>query len=113
MDFDHVGEKTGEVSSFVNSSSTRRVLVEVAQCEVVCSNCHRIRTYLRLQDRMRSSLEADGGLASQLPVRLAGPDYNRVAGMWRSLVSARRLGRRGRRFESGHPDHSGQLRFAL
>lgn len=25
-------------------------------------------------------------------------------GMWRSLVSARRLGRRGRRFESGHPD---------
>ena len=27
-----------------------------------------------------------------------------VNGMWRSLVSARRLGRRGRRFESGHPD---------
>jgi hypothetical protein len=28
----------------------------------------------------------------------------RVRGAWRSLVSARRLGRRGRRFESGRPD---------
>jgi hypothetical protein len=34
--------------------------------------------------------------------------YNRPVGMWRSLVSARRLGRRGRRFESGHPDGSSQ-----
>ena len=30
----------------------------------------------------------------------------RVAGAWRSLVSARALGARGRRFESARPDHS-------
>jgi hypothetical protein len=34
-------------------------------------------------------------------------------GMWRSLVSARRLGRRGRRFESGHPDEAGRPETAL
>jgi hypothetical protein len=36
------------------------------------------------------------------------PFDNRIsysAGVWRSLVSARRSGRRGRRFKSSHPDH--------
>ena len=31
----------------------------------------------------------------------------KYSGLWRSLVSARRLGRRGRRFESDQPDSSG------
>jgi mono/diheme cytochrome c family protein len=49
MDFDHIGVKTGNVSSFIYSWSTRKVLEEVAQCEVVCANCHRVRTHLRMK----------------------------------------------------------------
>ena len=51
MDFDHSGsdvEKEGEVSSFVYHSGTSRLMAEVAKCQVVCANCHRIRTYKRL-----------------------------------------------------------------
>jgi L-lysine 2,3-aminomutase len=48
MDFDHTGVKTGEVSSFVFTYSTDRLLAEVKLCDVVCANCHRKRTYRRL-----------------------------------------------------------------
>lgn len=49
MDFDHInGDKRGEVSSFVYSSSTETLLAEAAKCHVVCANCHRIRTHARL-----------------------------------------------------------------
>ena len=45
MDFDHVnGEKKFNVGKF-GALSTERVLAEIAKCEVVCANCHRIRTY--------------------------------------------------------------------
>jgi hypothetical protein len=49
MDFDHIGPKTAEVSSMVRTLSTERLLAEVRKCEVVCANCHRVRTYLRLK----------------------------------------------------------------
>ncbi len=49
LEFDHVrGEKTTEVSEMVNSNySWRRVLEEISKCEVVCANCHGLRTSLR------------------------------------------------------------------
>jgi L-lysine 2,3-aminomutase len=59
MDFDHTGEKTGEVSSFVFTYSTERLLAEVKRCDVVCANCHRVRTYQRLR-RTRSELLPSG-----------------------------------------------------
>ena len=47
MDFDHVrGSKTGNVSHLA-SLKKERVLIEIAKCDVVCSNCHRLRTYRR------------------------------------------------------------------
>jgi hypothetical protein len=49
MDFDHVGEKTGEVSAFIYEVSTQRLMREMANCEVVCANCHRERTQVRLR----------------------------------------------------------------
>ena len=49
MDFDHIGPKTGEIPVLVRSSSTDRLLKETAKCEVVCSNCHRIRSFMRRQ----------------------------------------------------------------
>ena len=45
MDFDHVrGEKRFNVSSSYTSYSWADIIDEIAKCDVVCSNCHRIRT---------------------------------------------------------------------
>lgn len=47
MDFDHVrGEKRYEISTLVRNRSTLTTLwAELDKCELVCTNCHRIRTY--------------------------------------------------------------------
>jgi len=47
MDFDHVrGTKAFNVSQ-MHSRSKRLVFDEMSKCEVVCSNCHRVRTATR------------------------------------------------------------------
>lgn len=46
MDWDHINNnKIANVSRL--RSSKKRVLEEVSKCELVCANCHRIRTYKR------------------------------------------------------------------
>lgn len=48
MDFDHVrGKKQANVAELINTLSKKRIDAEIAKCEVVCSNCHRARTYMR------------------------------------------------------------------
>lgn len=49
MDFDHVsGVKIDNVSMIARRGwSVKRLEDEMAKCEVVCANCHRIRIYLR------------------------------------------------------------------
>jgi hypothetical protein len=51
MDFDHVEAKVRTVSGLV-SGAYRLELVkeEIARCELVCANCHRIRTAKRKQN---------------------------------------------------------------
>jgi hypothetical protein len=51
MDFDHVkGEKTKDISNLVQEgASLAALMAEIDKCEVVCANCHRIRTYKREQ----------------------------------------------------------------
>lgn len=46
MDFDHVvGVKKKDVSRLIDSHhSLETVLAEVDKCELVCANCHRVRT---------------------------------------------------------------------
>ncbi|MEK9195788.1 MAG: hypothetical protein AAB914_00290 [Patescibacteria group bacterium] len=48
MDFDHVGPKTKSINAIIDNSSIRGIKEEIANCELVCSNCHRIRTHTRL-----------------------------------------------------------------
>lgn len=47
MDFDHItNDKYIDVASMLGHSK-EKLLVEVAKCELVCANCHRIRTHNR------------------------------------------------------------------
>ena len=49
MDFDHTeNNKVSSVAWLINNRSWQAVLDEIAKCELVCANCHRVRTYLRL-----------------------------------------------------------------
>jgi hypothetical protein len=48
MDFDHVRPgKTKNVTKMIGRNSKELIAAEIALCEVVCSNCHRERTYQR------------------------------------------------------------------
>jgi hypothetical protein len=48
LDFDHVyGKKVANIGQMLNYFSVEDILKEVAKCDIICSNCHRIRTYLR------------------------------------------------------------------
>lgn len=46
MDWDHVrGEKEFSLGDTLsNNISRERILVEIEKCDLVCANCHRIRT---------------------------------------------------------------------
>jgi len=47
MDFDHVrGRKQMSISQY-QSFSLKKLLREIPKCDVICSNCHRIRTAKR------------------------------------------------------------------
>ena len=50
MQFDHVrGEKKFDIAQ-ASSASEKRLLEEIAKCEVVCANCHAERTYDRKKE---------------------------------------------------------------
>jgi hypothetical protein len=51
LDFDHVrGEKEFDISQRVHYPISR-IKAEIAKCEVVCANCHRIRTFNRRRSK--------------------------------------------------------------
>lgn len=53
MDFDHVtGEKFANVSSLQAAGQLKKAKEEIGKCELVCANCHRIRTYKRAHSLM-------------------------------------------------------------
>ena len=47
LEFDHLRDKTSNVSYLIGSGQLKRVKQEIAKCEVVCANCHRRRTARR------------------------------------------------------------------
>ncbi len=50
LEFDHVGEKLGDVSTLANGGrSWERIKAEIEKCEVRCANCHRKKTIERRQ----------------------------------------------------------------
>ena len=49
MDFDHVRGKKSFTVGMSSNRSWKSVLKEIAKCDIVCANCHRIRTTQRRQ----------------------------------------------------------------
>lgn len=48
LDFDHVyGNKVSNIGQMIDYFSINDILKEVSKCDIVCSNCHRHRTYIR------------------------------------------------------------------
>jgi hypothetical protein len=49
LDFDHIRDKKYNVSRMIHDGfSWKAIMREIQKCEVVCANCHRIRTHYRL-----------------------------------------------------------------
>ena len=63
MDFDHIperGKKSFNISQrCYTGSSWQSILEEIKKCDIICSNCHRIRTEMR---RTENKELADGGM---------------------------------------------------
>lgn len=57
MDFDHrEGEaKRFNVSRMASRLSLEAIQTEIAKCDLVCSNCHRVRTFVRYHARVAQS----------------------------------------------------------
>ena len=51
MDFDHLRDKSFKISWGIINRSRDNVLKEIEKCELVCSNCHRKRSYKRQNNR--------------------------------------------------------------
>jgi hypothetical protein len=47
MDFDHLRDKKLNIGKGYTTVGKRRLIEEIAKCDVVCANCHRIRTQNR------------------------------------------------------------------
>lgn len=46
LEFDHLRDKKKNISSLTNDATLKKVLEEIAKCEVRCANCHRRKTAL-------------------------------------------------------------------
>lgn len=55
MDFDHQRDKEFNISNNFYTFGIEKLLVEIAKCDVVCSNCHRLRTFKNHPDNENAS----------------------------------------------------------
>jgi hypothetical protein len=57
MAFDHLpgSSKRLEIANLVRRGSIGLARVEIAKCEIVCANCHAIRTFLRREQARLTS----------------------------------------------------------
>lgn len=63
MDFDHLpGFVKVRLVSAMTRGSERAIKAEIAKCEVVCANCHRVRTHARLASSEAEHSALNGGV---------------------------------------------------
>ena len=70
MEFDHVDPtlKSGMISVMAGRVKIGTLLSELAKCDIVCANCHRIRTYARRV--MASALSGCGVVVARDPSKI-------------------------------------------
>jgi hypothetical protein len=70
MDWDHIsGIKIDNVSNLRKLCVGReRMLEEMAKCELVCSNCHRFRTWTRQQGARAAIIEESTRRGGEVPI---------------------------------------------
>jgi hypothetical protein len=63
MEFDHArGEKSFGIAGAIGWKSWEKILAEIKKCDLVCANCHRMRTHKRkFEDVYVSQLVEDCG----------------------------------------------------
>lgn len=47
LEFDHLRDKDMDIADLITGYSLAKIKKEIEKCEVVCSNCHKIRTHTR------------------------------------------------------------------
>lgn len=60
MEFDHVGDDKLYCVTSMASESWSRLKAEIAKCEIVCANCHAVRTYERRNGPVSQMAEDSG-----------------------------------------------------
>ena len=68
MTFDHLPGtmKRGDVADLVRRGCTGLARAELAKCEIVCANCHALRTYLRREGARALSGAKDSAAIAEL-----------------------------------------------
>jgi hypothetical protein len=71
LDFDHrdPAQKASMVSR-IKTLSLESLMAEIAKCDVVCANCHRVRTHAR---RGEARAKASGAVPQMAPIQLVQP----------------------------------------
>lgn len=59
MEFDHVPGRGGKLHNISTLKTLRAILAEAEKCELVCANCHRVRTTRRRLDRQNERRARD------------------------------------------------------
>ena len=59
MEFDHrdPARKLAAVTRLVGQASMQRLLEEIAKCDIVCANCHRVRSHMQRSARGSRTVE--------------------------------------------------------
>ena len=59
MDFDHRSpeDKKFHISDIVFYNKQEEMLEEIAKCDLVCANCHRIRTFSKAFNKYRRRIK--------------------------------------------------------
>jgi hypothetical protein len=58
LEFDHLGDKAGQISTMVWNVGLATLIAEIAKCELRCCNCHRRVTYERRAARAGQELQS-------------------------------------------------------
>ena len=71
LEFDHRGEKIGDVSTYANGRTWATVLKEIEKCDVRCANCHRRATASRVSSKRQRPARAQTRPVIQLDLEIA------------------------------------------